>query len=142
VTGFVVDASVAVKWLIAEPLSENAARLLDDDFSLAAPDLIYVESANALWAAERRGDMSDTGVREALEILADVRLAVLTSMKRLTPAALRLARDLDHPVYDCVYLALALQEQRPVITADRRFLNAVRSHSYLSDHVVALESLS
>jgi len=47
-SGFVVDASVAVKWLVDEPLSAQAAKLLDDDLPLAAPELIYAEAANAL----------------------------------------------------------------------------------------------
>jgi predicted nucleic acid-binding protein len=53
-TGFVVDASVAIKWLVDEPLSAQAARLLDDDLPLAAPELIYAEAASALWAIARR----------------------------------------------------------------------------------------
>lgn len=63
-------------------------------------------------------------------------------MRQLMAPAARLAHDLDHPVYDCLYLALALQEQRPVITADRRFHGAVQPHPYLAGHVVALESLA
>ncbi len=43
--------------------------------------------------------------------------------------------DLDHPVYDCFYLALAIQEQYPVITADARFHDKVRGHPYLSDRI-------
>jgi predicted nucleic acid-binding protein len=140
-TGYVVDASVAVKWLIVEPLSKQAAKLLNDALPLAAPELIYVEAANALWAAARRGDIADADVREAIDVLIDAPLIVPRSMKQLMPAAARLAGDLDHPVYDCVYLALALQEQRPVVTADRRFQNAVRDHPYLSSQVISLQSL-
>ena len=126
-TGFVVDASVAIKWLVDEPLSAQAARLLDDDLPLAAPELIYAEAANALWAIARRGRIVAADVREALDLLADAPLTVL-------------AADLDHPVYDCLYLALALQEQRPVITADRRFYEVVQGHPYLAGHMVALEN--
>ncbi len=56
-------------------------------------------------------------------------------MRQLAAAAGRLAMDLDHPVYDCFYLALAIQEQYPVITADTRFHDKVRVHPYLSDRV-------
>lgn len=139
-TGYVVDASVAVKWLIAEPFSDLAARLLKDDAVLAAPQLIYAEVTNALWAANRRGDISAAGLREAVDVLADVPLLVPTSMKQLMPAALRLAGDLDHPAYDCMYLALAVQEERPVITADRRFYDVGERHPYLSGRVIALQS--
>jgi predicted nucleic acid-binding protein len=141
-TGFVVDASVAIKWLVDEPLSAQAARLLDDDLPLAAPELIYAEAANALWAIARRGQISAGDVREALDLLADAPLTVPSSMRQLMIAAARLADDLDHPVYDCLYLALALQEQRPVITADRRFYSVVQGHPYLARHVVTLESLA
>jgi predicted nucleic acid-binding protein len=140
-TGFVVDASVAIKWLVDEPLSAQAAKLLDDDLPLAAPELIYAEAANALWAIARRGRISAADVREALDMLADAPLAVPSSMRQLMAAAARLAHDLDHPVYDCLYLALALQEQRPVITADRRFYSVVQGHPYLAGHVVTLENL-
>jgi predicted nucleic acid-binding protein len=139
-TGFVVDASVAIKWLVDEPLSAQAARLLDDDLPLAAPELIYAEAANALWAIARRGRIGAADVREALDLLADAPLTVPSSMRQLMAAAARLAADLDHPVYDCLYLALALQEQRPVITADRRFYEVVQGHPYLAGHMVALEN--
>jgi predicted nucleic acid-binding protein len=144
-TGFVVDASVAVKWLVAETHSEQAARLLEGERVLVAPALLYAEAANALWALARRGDIAATDVRDAVAVLADAPINVPSSMRRLMPAAARLASDLDHPVYDCFYLALALQEQRPVVTADRRFHDTVRAHPYLADRIVHIgdvESLS
>lgn len=47
-TGYVVDASVAVKWLISEPLSEESAKLLDLDVTLLAPDLLFAEAARCM----------------------------------------------------------------------------------------------
>ena len=137
-----VDASVAVKWLVDEPHSDEAAKLLEDGLLLAAPELIYAEVANALWAIARRGNIGIAELREALDLLADAPLIVPSTMKQLMPAAARLAADLDHPVYDCMYLALAIQEQRPVVTADRRFCNAVREHPYLSEQMIRLEDLA
>ena len=72
--GFVVDASVAVKWLVDEPQSDKAANLLEDGLLLAAPELIYVEVANALWAIARRGNIGVGDLREALDLLADAPL--------------------------------------------------------------------
>ncbi|MEM9438916.1 MAG: type II toxin-antitoxin system VapC family toxin [Pseudomonadota bacterium] len=109
---------------------------------ISAPELIYAEVANALWAIARRGNIGSAELREALDLLDDAPLIVPSSMKQLMPAAARLAADLDHPVYDCIYLALAIQEQRPVVTADRRFCNVVREHPYLSEQLVLLESLA
>ena len=137
-TGFVVDASVAVKWVVGEVDSDAAARLLEGEAVLLAPDLLYAEVANALWALSRRGDVAEADVREALAVLADVPLHIPSSMRQLMPAATRLAHDLDHPVYDCFYLALAVQQQYPLLTADRRFQAKVRDHPYLGDHVLHL----
>jgi predicted nucleic acid-binding protein len=57
-------------------------------------------------------------------------------MRQLAASAVRLAIDLGHPAYDCFYLALAVQEQYPLITADRRFYDIVRKHPHLSDRIV------
>jgi predicted nucleic acid-binding protein len=141
-TGFVVDASVAVKWLIDEPDSEQAAKLVEQDAPLVAPELIYAEVTNALWAVARRKTITAEDVRDAIDLLVDAPMTVPCSMIKLLAAATRLARDLDHPVYDCIYLALAMQEQRPVVTADRRFHAAVQDHPYLCGYVILLESLS
>ena len=134
-TGYVVDASVAVKWFVNEAFSEVSARLLDDDVTLIAPELLFAEVANALWALCRRGDIGPGDFAEATDTLKGAPIAVPSSMRQLAAAAGRLAIDLDHPVYDCFYLALALQEQYPVVTADARFHDKVRAHPYLSDRI-------
>ena len=140
-TGYVVDASVAVKWLVTEAFSDEAARLLDEDLTLAAPELLFAEATNALWAMCRRGDIGRTDFAQAVEVLKSAPLAVPASMRQLAPAAARLAGDLDRPAYDCYYLALAVQEQYTVVTADRRFFDTVHGHPYLSDRIVHVESL-
>ena len=134
-TGYVVDASVAVKWFVTEAFSEESVRLLNDDITLIAPELLFAEVANALWALCRRGDIGPVDFAEATDTLKGAPIAVPASMRQLAAAAGRLATDLDHPVYDCFYLALAIQEQYPVVTADARFHDKVRAHPYLSDRV-------
>ena len=49
----VVDASVALKWVIQEDGSEAAEALLRQE-PLLAPDLLIVECANVLWVKTRR----------------------------------------------------------------------------------------
>jgi predicted nucleic acid-binding protein len=135
VSGYVVDASVAVKWFVSEAFSDDAARLLDDGMILIAPELLFAEVSNALWALCRRGDMGPADFAEVTETLKAAPISVPASMGQLAASAGRLALDLDHPVYDCFYLALAIQEQYPVITADTRFHDKVSAHPYLSDRV-------
>lgn len=129
----IVDASVAVKILVREEDTVKARALVAYG-PIAAPDLLLVETANAMWSKIRRGDLA----------LGDIDLSALpTLFPDLVPAAdlfeqaFELALELRHPVYDCLYLALAIQRGDRVVTADRRFLDVVRASGH-SQHVVAL----
>ena len=133
--GYVVDASVVVKWLVDEVHSEEAAALLSGGTTVIAPALVFAEAANALWAMRRRGDISTDDLVDAVDALRAAPVAIPVPMLQLTAAAARLAVDLDHPIYDCFYLALGVQTQYPVVTADTRFHDKVRAHPYLSDRI-------
>ncbi len=122
-SAWVVDASVAVKWLVQEEGSEAAAALRGDE--LHAPDWILVECANVLWAKARRRELTWDEAEAGLDLLREAPL-VLASGRELVGEALALARELAHPIYDCLYLALALGLDAPLVTADRRFVTAVR----------------
>ncbi len=135
-TGYVVDASVAVKWLVAEQLSEESATLLDSDVTLLAPDLLFAEATSALAAKHRHGELDAEQFADAVDLLRIAPVATPLSMRRLAASSARLARDLQHPVYDCFYLALAIHENYPVVTADTRFRDKVQRHPYLADRVV------
>ncbi len=135
-TGYVVDASVVVKWLVDEDHSEEAAGLLNSGSTFVAPALVFAEAANALWAMRRRGDIAADDLADVMDALRAAPVSLPVSMLHLTAAAARLAADLDHPVYDCFYLALAVQTQYPVVTADARFHDKVLGHPYLSDRIV------
>ena len=121
--GVIVDASIALKWVIAEDGSDRAARLLDGR-PLHAPWLLLTEAANALWVIQRRGTIDGDDAADALARLRTAPLLFPASDGDLVGQALRLARLLDHPAYDCVYLALAVERRLPVVTADRRFATA------------------
>lgn len=132
----VLDASVAVKLVVEEDGSAEAARLLDGR-ALHAPSLLFIEAANALWAMTRRKILTSDEADDALNVLRSLPLTPMPDGFDPVPQALKLARLLDHPIYDCIYLALAIEVAAPVITADRRFLAAAKSH----DDVVTLVRL-
>ena len=113
----VIDASVAVKWLAPEPDSPLAEVLLDDE--LIVPDLLFAEVGNILWKKQLRGEMTDEATRVGARFLLQVPLEVHDSAALLTDA-LALALRLQHPAYDCFYLALAQRVDAPLVTADRR----------------------
>jgi predicted nucleic acid-binding protein len=136
----VVDASIALKWVLTEPKSDAADRLIER-FDLVAPELLTLECCNALWTRVRRREMNAAEVRASLAKLLAVPVA-LTPDRVLAPAAMSLAIDLDHPAYDCAYLALAIDRAAFVVTADRRFAASVRQHPFLADRVRLLEELA
>ena len=122
----VVDASVAVKWLVEEEGSDAADRLLTGDGDLHAPRLMASEVANALWRKVRLGEV-DRG-RAGLLAAAMSEMPVRWSADETVCAdAVRLALALDRPVYDCMYLALAHRLGARMVTADLRFANALAS---------------
>ena len=73
-SGYVVDVRLAVKWLVSEAFSEAAARLLDGKTTLIAPELIFVETANALRAMCLRSNIAsaDFGFATSTSQLARV----------------------------------------------------------------------
>jgi predicted nucleic acid-binding protein len=117
----VIDASVAVKWVISETGSEPAAALLDQD--LMAPVLWLAEAANALWRRMRIGEITAEQAAARLAELLEAPVASLP-IEPFVEEALRLAAQIGHPIYDCLYLAVALRHDVSVVTADRRFASA------------------
>jgi predicted nucleic acid-binding protein len=136
VAGAVVDASVAVKWIVAEAGSEGAADLLDGR-PLVAPELILPECANILWKKATRGEISPDEADLGADLLARMDVE-LVGHRHLTSVAVRLALELGHPAYDCAYLALALDRSVPMITADGRFARMVAAHGRYEKHVQPL----
>lgn len=126
---WVVDASVAVKWIVAEEQDDAAEELLVPGIVRAAPELLLVEVANVLRNKLSRGGMSPTQAQVGLDF---VRTAVpnLVPDRDLVGRALSLAAELDHPVYDLMYVACAERENMRVMTADGRFQKRVASSPY------------
>lgn len=126
----VIDASVAFKLLVEEPDSEEAIAWIGRA-ELLGPTLIHAEVGNALWKRVRKGELADDG--ELSIRLADLARYIRTVEDApLVPRALELAVELAHPVYDCLYLALAEAAEDRLLTADRRMLRAVASTRYAS----------
>jgi predicted nucleic acid-binding protein len=117
----VIDASVALKWVLDEPGSDKAAALCDQQ--LIAPALWLIEAANALWRSTRLGQITQDEAAERLAELMNAPVATL-AVEPYLGHALDLATAIGHPVSDCLYLALAVRHQTYVVTADRRFASA------------------
>jgi predicted nucleic acid-binding protein len=131
VTSFVLDASVAAKWMLpakGELLRPEAYRLLDSygagDVSLLVPDIFWAECGNIAWKAVRQRRFSRADAELALLSMMGRNIPTISSSK-LLQEALSLALDFDRAVYDCLYVILAVQSQTQLITADDRLANAL-----------------
>jgi predicted nucleic acid-binding protein len=121
----VVDASVALCWFAREAETKAANRLISSKRRLIAPSLMLAEIANGLWKKIRRGEMTaelaGIAMKEIRRFIPEV-----VDLGDLTATALELALELDHAVYDCCYLALAVGRGAPFITLDRPFIERIR----------------
>jgi predicted nucleic acid-binding protein len=135
----VVDASVAVKWLVEEEYSDTADSLLEERHELFAPRLMASEVGNVLWRKARMGEIERSRVGVLAAAIPEMAVS-WTEDESVCPDAVRLSLALDRPVYDCVYLALAHRIGATLVTADTRFANALAGTEH-RDAVVALDSL-
>ncbi len=119
----VVDASIAVKWVIQEEGSA-AAIALRQRFRFAAPELLVAECANILCKKTQRGELTAAEANMAARLLERAGIELMP-MGGLLEKATDLAIHLAHPAYDCIYLALARQERWRFVTADARLLRAI-----------------
>lgn len=121
----VFDANVIVKWYIAADPFFGAALEIQQAYQGAAPALVQVEVANALWKYVRAGIVNLEDACEGVAVLAE--LIDLTPDNALLGRAQQLSAELDHPVYDCLYLALAQKRACPLVTADKRLAEKART---------------
>jgi predicted nucleic acid-binding protein len=135
----VVDASSGVKWAIEEVHCEQARVLLDGSYALLATDLFFPEVGNILWKKARRGEMAAGEVGAVFHAIGSVRMEVFPSPP-LMPLALEIAVRTGRSVYDSLYVALAVREGAPLVTADERLFNALASGP-LSSAVEWIEDL-
>lgn len=132
----VVDASVAVKWIIEEEGSDRAERFLEGVGKIHAPKIILGEVANAIWKQVRRGAV---GLDEALWNLDKfpIYINTLFEVDEMMVDALSMACALDHPVYDCIYMVGARHFDLPLVTSDARMVRKFSASPY-ARHIIPL----
>ncbi|MGH7201501.1 MAG: type II toxin-antitoxin system VapC family toxin [Planctomycetaceae bacterium] len=129
---FVVDASVGIKWFLPEVHSAEA-RQWRTIGELHTPEFFAIEIANILWKKVRRNEITRA---EADAVWTQVpNLPIVRHQDvRLLNTAFDLAHQTERTVYDCLYIALAVQLGGEMITADQRLLNGL-STSPIASHV-------
>ncbi|WP_373487377.1 type II toxin-antitoxin system VapC family toxin [Blastomonas sp.] len=125
----VVDASVAVKWLVREHDSNLARSLFEVSDPLIAPDWLMIEAASSFWKKVKRSELLEIHAHRHLEDMPEF-FSRLYPSRELNDGALSLAFRLKHPVYDCLYLELARQTSCQMITADTEFVQRLAGTPY------------
>lgn len=126
----VVDSSVVIKWFVAEPHSAESRQLLNDyitgTLDFVEPDLLYAEIGNVVWRKHVLQGMSASDAQQILDTFSKLTLRVIAS-STLLAEAYQLAVTHQRTVYDSLYLALAVREGCPFVTADEKLVNAIGS---------------
>jgi predicted nucleic acid-binding protein len=125
----VIDASVALKWVLPEPDSELAERLVGSKAELLIPDFWLNEACNVLWLQVRKGIFTPMEAQNALTLLRKQLEPTPTGHFGLHDLALEIGLAVNHSTYDTLYVAFALAVGADrVIAADGPFIRAMRSH--------------
>lgn len=138
-TKIVVDANVAIKLVLPEIHSQAAFRLRNSDWKFLIPDFFFPEIGNIFWKRVRKGEMNLDEAQNHLAVLSLLPWQIYPSLS-LMPMALEIAVRVDQAVYDCVYLALAVTNQCQMVTADKKFYNAIFK-DVLSTYLCWIENL-
>ena len=126
---YILDASVAVSWVLPEKHSPKAVRLRNEFrkglHELLAPDIFPGEVANALTRAERKKIIPHP--QSMKRFIQAMRFAPeLHPYIPLLSKALAISSSMRVAIYDCLYVALAEQEQCELVTSDDKLVNAVQ----------------
>lgn len=137
---FVVDSSVVVKWYVPEVLDGNAKRVRDGATLRHAPSFVEVELANILRKKVLRGETTQAEAEQIMAAFATHTLLSIHSTSPLVPAAFDIAVQTSRSVYDCLYVALAVQLGGKMVTADDRLVNALAGTPW-AGYVIALSQI-
>jgi predicted nucleic acid-binding protein len=125
---YVLDSNIAIKWVLPESDTPQALALRDayqkQDHELIAPDIFPVEVGHALTKSERRGLLPQA---ESILRLTDVLnfSPLFYSYLPLLPRAMEISSQARIGLYDCLYVALAEQENCELVTADARLVTSL-----------------
>ena len=131
-TGFVLDASVAVAWCFDDESSPAAWALLDRLRAAPGyvPELWALEIGNILLGAERRRRITQARSVEFLGILGELDIRIDPGLPgRAFRDVLPLARAVQLTTYDATYLELAMRLGLPLATKDTALARAAAALS-------------
>ena len=135
--GLVIDPSIALKCLLPEADSERALAAIDRA-ALQAPEWLAAECAEVLAHRVRLGELDRD---KAAAALADLELLPISWVGdlQLVGHAFDIAAEIRRPIQDCLYLALAVDRNLQLFTADRTRVKALEDQPQLFVRVDLLD---
>lgn len=137
----VVDASVAIKLFVDDPLSDKVDTLFshldaDPKCKFYVPDLFYIECTNILWKYVRAPSHAYTATDAEIAVhnLSSLSLEQ-TPTVALMSNALKISLTYEITAYDACYVALAHRLGVPLVTADKKLVRALESSPYRIDYL-------
>lgn len=125
----VVDASVALKWVLDEPDSDLAQALAESEEELLLPDFWLNEATNVCWLQVRKRVWTPDEAREGLALLRALVPPTTTGDLGLHDIALDIGLAVRHSTYDTLYVAFAVaMGARGVVVADGPFAADMSRH--------------
>jgi predicted nucleic acid-binding protein len=115
----VIDASAALNLVMRSTSSPGFMNTLEKSRVVLAPVLFHAEVANALWKYLQAGIIDKPTAVTRLTEARDL-VDVFEPDESLCTEALSLAALHDHPVYDALYVVVALRHGAKLMTADKR----------------------
>jgi predicted nucleic acid-binding protein len=138
---YVLDASVALSWVIPRSTTQKALALRDDFgqhvHELIAPSTFPAEIASGLTKAERQRLIS---VGDAVVLLADIRRTcpILHTYDSVLHRATEISSRIRTGLHDCIYMALAESEACEFVTVDDKLLKNVQKDFPFVIHLSSL----
>jgi predicted nucleic acid-binding protein len=136
VTAYVVDASVAVKWLVYEESSDRVVAFARSNNHFIAPRMIMTEVANALARKVIQGAISSQDAKQQFAKLPYF-FDEIVLVDDLVANALHYACQFRHPVYDLIYVEAARRRGIQLVTADQ-LLSSKLANSDLASSILLL----
>jgi len=130
--GYVLDASVIVKWFLHHQEADRDRALALRDMHIAGRTTIYIprlallEILNAIRFNPKADE--ETG-EAALEVLQDLNLEIKPGDVDVLRKTNAIAWAYKITIYDALYVALAEQVGYPLITADEVMVKKLKGHS-------------
>lgn len=121
----IIDACVAAKWFFDEEDTDYADTLLESGQGLIAPEIAPLEIMNLAWKRWRRKRITSDEAHAICERATRI-YSKTEPLAKLWDRAGEIMIFLNHPIYDCLYLAFAERERVPLVTVDTRLIGAGR----------------